>query len=442
MSESVANSIYDEILDFASYAFNKAHAVCYAIVAYRTAYMKRHYPQQYMAALLTSVLDNSPKVAEYIAECREIGIKLLPPDVNESGANFTVSGENLRYGLVAIKGIGWGAINALVAERERGGLFESFEDFCRRMSGKELNRRAVENLIKAGAFDSLGYKRRALMQIADAVIDSIAQAERDNISGQMDLFGADEGEDAARPVTIPIPDIEEFSAREKMAMEKETTGLYLTGHPMDEYRDAVRKIGASPIGAVMADFAGDEGPKSYSDGQYITVAGVVAGVKTRPTKNRSLMSYITLEDDTGTMELIAFQRVLDRSGEFIQDNAALIVKGRISVRDEKEPQLMVDTIRPISDADAVRSAAESAQANGARRTSGGHAGQKLWVKLPSEDDARIKRIELILEMFPGTQQLVIYCEREKKKLTANCLIHDALIDELKEMLGEENVVLR
>ena len=442
VSESVANSIYDEILDFASYAFNKAHAVCYAIVAYRTAYMKRHYPQQYMAALLTSVLDNSPKVAEYIAECREIGIKLLPPDVNESGANFTVSGENLRYGLVAIKGIGWGAINALVAERERDGLFASFEDFCRRMSGKELNRRAVENLIKAGAFDSLGYKRRALMQIAGMVIDSIAQAERDNISGQMDLFGGDEGEDEVRPVTIPIPDIEEFSAREKMAMEKETTGLYLTGHPMDEYRDAVRKIGASPIGAVMADFAGDDGPKSYSDGQYITVAGVVAGVKTRPTKNRSLMSYITLEDDTGTMELIAFQRVLDRSGEFIQDNAALIVKGRISVRDEKEPQLMVDTIRPISDADAVRSAPEGAQGNAARRTPGGYAGMKLWVKLPSADDARMKRIELILEMFPGTQQLVIYCEREKKKLTARCLIHDALIDELKEMLGDENVVVR
>ncbi len=442
VSESVANSIYDEILDFASYAFNKAHAVCYAIVAYRTAYMKRHYPQQYMAALLTSVLDNSPKVAEYIAECREIGIKLLPPDVNESGANFTVSGENLRYGLVAIKGIGWGAINALVAERERDGLFVSFEDFCRRMSGKELNRRAVENLIKAGAFDSLGYKRRALMQIAGMVIDSIAQAERDNISGQMDLFGGDEGEDEARPVTIPIPDIEEFSAREKMAMEKETTGLYLTGHPMDEYRDAVRKIGASPIGAVMADFAGDDGPKSYSDGQYITVAGVVAGVKTRPTKNRSLMSYITLEDDTGTMELIAFQRVLDRSGEFIQDNAALIVKGRISVRDEKEPQLMVDTIRPISDADAVRSAPDSTQGSDARRTPGGYAGMKLWVKLPSADDARMKRIELILEMFPGTQQLVIYCEREKKKLTARCLIHDALIDELREMLGDENVVVR
>ena len=442
VSESVANSIYDEILDFASYAFNKAHAVCYAIVAYRTAYMKRHHPQQYMAALLTSVLDNSNKVAEYIAECRELGIKLLPPDVNESGANFTVAGENLRYGLVAIKGIGWGAINGLVAERESGGLFKSFEDFCRRMSGRELNRRAVENLIKAGAFDSMGYKRRALVQICGAVIDSISQAARDNISGQMDLFGNPDEGGEARPVSIPIPDIEEFSARERMAMEKETTGLYLTGHPMDEYRAAVKKIGASPIGAVMNDFAAEDGPRSFADGQYITVAGVVAGVKTRPTKNRSLMSYITLEDDTGTMELIAFQRVLDRSGEFIQDNAALIVKGRISVRDEKEPQLMVDTIRPISDADAVRSAPEGEQGNAPRRTPGGYAGMKLWVKLPSADDARMKRIELILEMFPGTQQLVIYCEREKKKLTARCLIHDALIDELKEMLGDENVVVR
>ena len=187
--EDVANSIYDEILDFASYAFNKAHAVSYAIVTYRTAYMKRHYPREYMAALLTSVLDNSTKVAEYIAECRDMGIRLLPPDVNESDADFTVAGENIRFGLVAIKGIGWGAIEQLVAEREKNGPFRDFEDFCRRMSGKELNRRAVENLIKAGAFDSMGYKRRALLQIAGQVIDSIAQENRDNISGQLDLFG-------------------------------------------------------------------------------------------------------------------------------------------------------------------------------------------------------------------------------------------------------------
>ena len=444
VSESVANSIYDEILDFASYAFNKAHAVCYAIVAYRTAYMKRHHPQQYMAALLTSVLDNSNKVAEYIAECRELGIKLLPPDVNESGANFTVAGENLRYGLVAIKGIGWGAINGLVAERESGGLFKSFEDFCRRMSGRELNRRAVENLIKAGAFDSMGYKRRALVQICGAVIDSISQAARDNISGQMDLFGDPDERGEARPVSIPIPDIEEFSARERMAMEKETTGLYLTGHPMDEYRAAVKKIGASPIGAVMNDFAAEDGPRSFADGQYITVAGVVAGARTRPTKNNSLMSYITLEDDTGAMEVIAFQRVLDQSAMFIKDNAALIVRGRISVRDEKEPQLMADTIRPIEEADSMKAAA--ARPDGAPKPAphgdDPAAQQKLWVKLPAADDPRIKRIELILTMFPGQQQMVIYCAREKRKLTARCIIHDSLVAELKEMLGEENVVVK
>ena len=444
VSESVANSIYDEILDFASYAFNKAHAVCYAIVAYRTAYMKRHHPQQYMAALLTSVLDNSNKVAEYIAECRELGIKLLPPDVNESGANFTVAGGNLRYGLVAIKGIGWGAINGLVAERESGGLFKSFEDFCRRMSGRELNRRAVENLIKAGAFDSMGYKRRALVQICGAVIDSISQAARDNISGQMDLFGNPDEGGEARPVSIPIPDIEEFSARERMAMEKETTGLYLTGHPMDEYRAAVKKIGASPIGAVMNDFAAEDGPRSFADGQYITVAGVVAGARTRPTKNNSLMSYITLEDDTGAMEIIAFQRVLDQSSMFIKDNAALIVRGRISVRDEKEPQLMADTIRPIEEADSMKAAA--ARPDGAPKPAP-HGDdpatqQKLWVKLPAADDPRIKRIELILTMFPGQQQMVIYCAREKRKLTARCIIHDSLVAELKEMLGEENVVVK
>mgnify|MGYP004562707947 FL=1 len=444
VSESVANSIYDEILDFASYAFNKAHAVCYAIVAYRTAYMKRHHPQQYMAALLTSVLDNSNKVAEYIAECRELGIKLLPPDVNESGANFTVAGENLCYGLVAIKGIGWGAINGLVAERESGGLFKSFEDFCRRMSGRELNRRAVENLIKAGAFDSMGYKRRALVQICGAVIDSISQAARDNISGQMDLFGDPDEGGEARPVSIPIPDIEEFSARERMAMEKETTGLYLTGHPIDEYRAAVKKIGASPIGAVMNDFAAEDGPRSFADGQYITVAGVVAGARTRPTKNNSLMSYITLEDDTGAMEVIAFQRVLDQSAMFIKDNAALIVRGRISVRDEKEPQLMADTIRPIEEADSMKAAA--ARPDGAPKPAphgdDPAAQQKLWVKLPAADDPRIKRIELILTMFPGQQQMVIYCAREKRKLTARCIIHDSLVAELKEMLGEENVVVK
>ena len=437
--EDVANSIYDEILDFASYAFNKAHAVSYAIVTYRTAYMKRHYPRQYMAALLTSVLDNSTKVAEYIAECRELGIRLLPPDVNESGANFTVAGDNIRFGLVAIKGIGWGVINGLVAERERNGLFTDFEDFCRRMSGKDMNKRTVENLIRAGAFDSMGYKRKALLQVAGAVIDSINQAERDNISGQMDLFGDFGGQEHAQPSRIAIPQVEEFSAREKMTMEKEVTGLYLTGHPMDEYRDAVRKIGAAPIGAIISDFASTDGPARYADNQYVTVAGVVSSTKTRTTKNNSLMSYITLEDDTGSMELIAFQKALDSGGGYVRENAALIIRGRISVRDEKEPQIMVDSIRPLSD---IGTMAQPAREQRSAPASQPPADQKLWVKLPGADDARLHKIELILTMFPGTQQMIIWCEREKKRIGARCLIHPALVQELKELLGDENVVVK
>ena len=424
--ESVANSIYDEILDFASYAFNKAHAVSYAIVAYRTAYMKRRYPRQYMAALLSSVLDNSVKIAEYIAECRDMGIRLLPPDINESGADFTVSGDNIRFGLVAIKNIGRGFINELIAERTGDGPFRSFEDFCRRMSGKDLNKRAVENLIRAGSFDSFGAKRKALLQIAGLLIDSIAHETRSNIDGQMNLFGEPDFEDIGA-VQIKIPDVQEFTRQELMAMEKETTGLYLSGHPMDEYRQAVRRAGAVPIGAILADFSAENGAVSFSDGQSIMIAGVVVSSKTRTTKSNTLMSYIDLEDDTGAIELVAFQRALDSGGGYIRDNAPLIIKGRISVRDEKEPQITVDEIRPIADLGAAASRP---------------AEKRLWVKLGSAEDPALSRIGLILTMFPGKQQMVIYCEREKKRLTAQCIIHDALVAELTEMLGSENVVIK
>ncbi len=434
--ESVANSIYDEILDFASYAFNKAHAVSYAIVVYRTAYMKYYYPREYMAALLTSVLESSTKVAEYIAECREMGIKLLPPDVNESGADFTVSGQNIRFGLAAIKGLGWGAVRGLVAERERDGVFKSFEDFCQRMSGKDLNRRAVENLIQAGAFDSMGYKRKALLQIAGAVLDSISRAERDNVSGQLDLFGAfgGLGEEAAKPESIPIPNTGEFTPREKMAMEKEITGLYLSGHPMDEYRETARRIGAVPIASILGDFSAETGPSVFADNQYVTVAGVVNTIKTRTTRNNSLMSYVQLEDDTGSMELIAFQKALDASAGVLRENAAVSVRGRISVRDEKEPQIMVDTIRSLTDEQGVSSAEKLMRDDPPEK--------KLWLKLPSADDPRFKRIERILTMFPGQQQIVIYFEKEKKRIGAKCLMHYSLIEEMKELLGEENVVVR
>ena len=427
--EDVANSIYDEILDFASYAFNKAHAVSYAIVAYRTAYMKKHYPHEYMAALLTSVLDSSTKVAEYIAECRALGIRLLPPDVNESDADFTVSGDNLRFGLVAIKGIGWGAIKNLVAERAQNGLFKDFEDFCRRMSDKDLNRRAIENLIRAGAFDSLGYKRRVLLQAAPLILDSVSQENRDNIAGQMDLFGSDASLD--EPKRITMPELEEYDALELMRMEKEVTGLYLSGHPMDQYRDKIGALGVSSMGAILNDFSADGGPRRFADNQPVNLAGIVASVRTRPTKNQSLMSYVQLEDDSGAMELIAFQKALDLGGRYLKEGAMLLVRGRISARDDKEPQLMVDGIVPLDE--ALRDAERAAEA--ARK-------KTLYLKIPSREHPALRKIELLLKMFPGKEPLVIWCEAERQKLAARGNIHPSLLQELRELLGEESVVVK
>ena len=424
----VAAGIYDEILDFANYAFNKAHAVSYAVISYQTAYLKCHYPRQYMAALMSSVLDNPAKVSEYTAECRNMGISLLPPDVNESNDNFSVSDDDIRYGLVAVKNIGRGFIKAVMAERERGGKFSTFDEFCRRMYGcGETNRRAVESLIKCGGFDSLGVRRRQLMEICGKVLESVAESKRKNIEGQIDLFGAENG--GAADCAIALPDVPEYTPREMMTMEREVTGLYLTGHPMDEYGESARDAGAVAIGRITADFAREGGNTVFSDDQPVTVAGVVSSSKTKPTRNNSLMAYITLEDRTGGIELLAFQRALDTGGGYVREGAPLIIKGKISARDEKDPQIVVDNIRPLSDLDPMPGEERKAP-------------KKLYVKLPSEDDPAYERIKLILIMFPGDEQMVLYFADTKKRLGTRCILHDALVRELKEMLGDENVVLK
>ncbi|MBQ9411543.1 MAG: DNA polymerase III subunit alpha [Oscillospiraceae bacterium] len=426
----VANSIYDEIYDFANYAFNKAHAVAYAIVAYRTAFMKCRHPLEYMAALLTSVLHDSVKVAEYIGECRDMGISLLPPDINRSEADFTVADQgSLRFGMAAVKNVGRGFVNALVAERENAGPFASLEDFCRRLYGQDLNRRAIESLIRAGAFDSLGAKRRALLQVLERVLESVSSAGRKNVAGQLDLFGAGSGEEA-RESSFSLPDVEEFNRREMMAMEREMTGLYLSGHPMDDYREKVKRAGAVPIGAILRDQAQEEGPRRFRDGQQVLVAGIVGSYKTRTTKNNSMMAYVSLEDDSGSMELVVFQKALDRGGGYIRDNACILAQGRISLRDEKEPQLTVDDIRPIDDLDAPPRAQPDTPA------------KKLYLRVRSDDAKALRRIELLLEMFPGRDRLVLYLEDLKKQRTASCVLHPALVRELQERLGADNVVVK
>ena len=433
--EQVGQDVYDEIYEFANYAFNKAHAVSYAVVAYQTAWFKCRHTREYMAALLTSVLDSSEKVAEYIAECKECGIALLPPDINESDASFTVAGDNLRFGLAAVKGVGWGFVRDVLAERERG-PFRDFADFCQRMFDHDLNKRVLENLIRCGAFDSMGVRRSQLLDAYESLVDAIAQNKRKNLAGQFDLFGGG-GDELETAPELVLRDIPEFSRRELMTMEKETTGLYLTGHPMDEYRALAKRCQAVPMGAILSDFSQEGGPRQFSDGQKVTIAGVVASSKTRTTRNNSLMAYVMLEDDTGSMELLVFSRVLGECGSYLVENTPVVAEGRISVRDEKEPQLMCDRIRPLTGAEpaAPEPAAEPPQRGSERK--------KLYLRLPSQRDPRWSYIQKILIMFPGEEPLrAKFTDTEEWSAPLPCQIHPILIQELREQLGEENVVVK
>ncbi len=429
--EQTANEIYDEIYDFGNYAFNKAHAVCYAIVAYQTAWLKCHYTKEYMAALLTSVLDSSDKVAEYIAECKDCDIPLLPPDINESGATFTVAGNYIRFGLVAIKGVGRGFVKSLLEERKNGGAFSSFTNFCSRMYGADLNRRMVENLIKCGAFDSMGYKRAQLLQVYGQILDGIAASARRNLEGQFDLFGGG-GDEPSAAQEPPMPNIAEFSRRELMEMEKETTGLYLSGHPMDEHRDAAKRMGAVGIGSIMSDFGQENGPTTYHDEQKVTIAGVVSSYKTKTTRNNTLMAYVTLEDASGSIELLVFNRLLNESGNYIRSGSPIVASGRISVRDEKEPQLLCDTIRPLGEG------AEEPPLSDKKE----EQAKRLYIRLPAENSLQWNMIQKILDMFPGKSPAVIVFADTGRRLGTRCLIHDALVQELTERLSAENVVVK
>ena len=429
--QEIAESIYDEITDFANYAFNKAHAVCYAIVAYQTAWFKCHYPREYMAALLTSVLDSQDKIAEYIAECRSLGIRLLPPDVNESGSDFTVAGQDIRFGLAALKGVGRGFTKSILTCRETDGPFVSFLDFCKRMLEQDMNKRMLESLIRAGAFDAMGLRRSQLLDAYEQLLDSLTRNKRKNLEGQFDLFS--QTEDGSEPtVELVLRDLPEFSPQELMTMEKEVTGLYLSGHPMDAYRKLARNHGAIPIASVLEDFAQPDGPTRFQDGERINLAGVVSAAKTKTTKNNSLMAYVTLEDDTGSMELLAFSRVLEESGNYLQVNLPILVYGRISVRDEKAPQLMCDRVTPLNQVPDQ----PLHPGNPAERTG------KLYLRFDNENDPRFQRIKNLLILFPGNQQAVLYLSDTGRRLGARCQLHPALLEELRELLGEENVVLK
>ena len=429
ISESAAQAIYDDIYAFANYAFNKAHAAAYAVIAYQTAYFKCHFPKEYMAALLTSVLDSSEKIAEYIGECRECAIALLPPDVNRSDDRFTVEPEGIRFGLVAIKNIGRGLIARMMREREVNGPFADFQDFCYRMDGNDMNKRAVENLIRAGAFDSMGVHRSQLIAVYEKVMDGISNGNRVNIEGQMDFFGMGGGSAQREP--LHLPDIPEFSAQELMAMEKETTGLYLSGHPMDAYRELSRRLGAAPIGRILEDFAQEAGPTSFADGQKLSIAGVVTSSKVKTTRSNTLTAYVTVEDSTGAMEMLCFARTLETSGSYLKEGQTILASGRLSVRDEKAPQLMCDSARPLDGSAADVSAGAA-----------GETRQTLYLRLPSMDSHEMTQFRRIAYLFEGKEPVRIRLIDSGKLIGTTAALHPAFVRAMRELLGDENVVLK
>lgn len=426
--EAVGQSIYDEIVAFANYAFNKAHAVCYAVVSYQTAYLKCHYPRQYMAALMTSVLDSAEKIAGYIAECKEIGIETLPPDINHSEDHFSVEGDCIRFGLGAVKSVGHGLIRTMVTKRTESGPFRNLEDFLERMGEGELNKRAVENFIKCGAMDCFGCHRSELLAVYESMMDAVSSTRKKNLEGQMGLFSM--LSDTPSAVSITIPHLPELPRGELMAMEKETTGIYISGHPMDAYRQKLKNTSVVPIGALLTE------ESQFRDEQIVSIAGIIQTVKTKLTRSNSTMAYVTMEDDTASIEMIAFSGVLNEYGGYLKENTPVVVVGKLSLRDDKEPQVIVNRVRLISDytESAPRREEQPAQEIPKEST--------LYLRLPNEDCREFRKIKAIVNMFPGDGKVIVFFADTRKRMGVRCMLHGSMIGELKRLLGEENVILK
>ena len=429
ISEAVAQSLYDEIVAFANYAFNKAHAVCYAVVSYQTAYLKCHYPRQYMAALMTSVLDSATKISGYIAECKDMGIPVLPPDINRSEDHFSVEGDAIRFGLGAVKNVGHGLIRAVAAKRAEGGPFKSLEDFVERMGEGELNKRAVENFIKCGAMDGFGHHRSELLAVYEKVMDTVSSNRKHNLDGQMGLFGMLQEDDAA--VSIPIPSLPELKKADMMAMEKETTGIYLSGHPMDDYRQYLRNTHVVPIGQLMGEEC------RYQDDQIVSVAGIVQEVKMKTTRNNSMMAYVTVEDDTASIEMLAFSNVLSQYGGYLKENSPVVITGRFSIREDKDPQIVINRARPITDFSEMPQ--QEAQVAPARNEV--YQGT-LYLKLDSENDRRYGVVRAVVNMFPGDSPVKVFFADTRKMRGSSASLDSRMLQELESILGKENVVIK
>ncbi|MFU0827239.1 MAG: DNA polymerase III subunit alpha [Lachnoclostridium sp.] len=417
--EEVAHHIFDEMTDFAKYAFNKSHAAAYAVVSYQTAFLKCYYPVEFMAALMTSVIDNPGKVAEYVYTCRQMGIQILPPDINEGDSDFSVSGGAIRYGLSAIKGLGKPVIEAIVKERELNGKYTSLRDFAERLSGKEVNKRTVESFIKSGAFDSLPGTRKQLMMIYVQVLDDVAEEKKKNLTGQISLFDF-VGESEKKNYEIKLPDVGEYTMEQKLAFEKEVMGIYVSGHPLEAYTELLKKN----ITATTMDFAVDEetGQVKVKDGDIAVVGGIITGKTVKTTKNNSMMAFITLEDMVGTVEIIIFPKDYDKYKLQLYEDNKVLVKGKITVEEDKPAKLICQEIIPF---DSIP--------------------KEIWIKYSNkekfmEDEQRLYGI---LRQYDGTDGVCIYleCEKAIKRLPKSMGVKAdvELVGKLKQVYTEANV---
>ena len=419
IQENVANKIYDDMIDFAKYAFNKSHAAAYAVVAYQTAWLKYYYPVEFMAALMTSVIDNSTKVSEYILTCRQMSIGILAPDVNESESAFSVSGGAIRYGLNAIKSIGRPVIESIIAERKAGGPYVDLSDFIHRLPGKDVNKRVVENLIKSGAFDSFPANRRQMMLIYGQIMDEAAQKKKTELAGQMSLFdfAAEEDKEAFK---VKIPVVAEYNKGDLLAFEKEVLGFYISGHPLEEYEEQWKR----GISHVTTDFLPpEEGelPKVH-DGERATVGGMITTKTMKATKTNKMMAFITIEDLVGTVEVIVFPRDYEKIGKMLNVDDKVFVSGRISAEEDRASKMILESIRPFSEPK-----------------------KELWIQFTDVEEFKRREPELLSTIMDseGSDSVIIYVKKEKMKkvlpASRNIKITDELLGRLYQIFGEKNV---
>ena len=417
--EKVANKIYDDMIDFAKYAFNKSHAAAYAVVAYQTAWLKYYYPVEFMAALMTSVIDNSTKVSEYILVCRQMGIQILAPDINESVGVFSVSDGAIRYGLNAIKSVGKPVIEELIREREAGGPFKDLADFIDRTSGKEVNKRTVENFIKAGAFDSFGANRRQMMMIYGQMMDDAAQKKKKDFAGQMSLFDFAAEEDKAS-FKVKIPDVSEYSKEDLLAFEKEVLGFYISGHPLEEYEEQW-KNGISHVTTDFLPVEEGELPKVH-DGERAIVGGMITAKTMKATKTNKMMAFLNVEDLVGNVEVIVFPRDYEKNAALLNVDSKVFVSGRISAEEDKASKLIMEKIVPF----AV-------------------ASKELWIQFADMEEYQRRERDLyrLLMDSEGDDQVVIYVKKEKMKkvlpMSRNVRVNEELLEKLYREFGEKNV---